>query len=369
MKAPLPTIEISPLPPLYAAWMNQMLAGPIPQETSATCDNCAMCSQDHRAGAGNSFLPETKCCTYVPVLANYLVGRILAEDDPASASGRVTVVARLRAGVGATPLGLDIPPAYRLLYMNSAEAFGRSQALRCPHYPASEGGRCGIWKQRAGICATWFCKHRRGAVGQRFWVALEQLLAAVERQLARWCVLEMEVGVAALRQLFPRTAVPGQGKGVDYRALDGTVDPAAYSRLWGNWHGRESEFYEACARRVNPLTWPEVAAIGGPEIGIFASLVQEAYQALLSRELPTSLRVAPLAIDRTEPGRVLVTSYRASDPLELPRALFEVLHYFDGRPTDEVLRAVRVEKGLGLNEGLVRKLPDFEILVPCEEGP
>lgn len=31
------------LPPLYAAWMEQVLPGPIPVETQATCQQCAMC--------------------------------------------------------------------------------------------------------------------------------------------------------------------------------------------------------------------------------------------------------------------------------------------------------------------------------------
>ncbi|HYL82493.1 MAG TPA: hypothetical protein VEU07_16870, partial [Candidatus Acidoferrum sp.] len=70
----------SPLPPLYGRWMDDLLPGPIPRETAATCDDCAMWP-----GPGDQprsdffFLPETKCCTYIPTLPNYLVGRILED--------------------------------------------------------------------------------------------------------------------------------------------------------------------------------------------------------------------------------------------------------------------------------------------------
>jgi hypothetical protein len=44
-------------------------------------------------GAGSSgasalaFHPETKCCTYIPALPNFLVGRIVEDDDPCSWPG------------------------------------------------------------------------------------------------------------------------------------------------------------------------------------------------------------------------------------------------------------------------------------------
>lgn len=76
----------STLPPLYAAWMDQVLAGPIPEETQATCDNCAMCAKagDPPASSTLFFHPQVKCCTYLPRLPNFLVGRLLADDGAAA---------------------------------------------------------------------------------------------------------------------------------------------------------------------------------------------------------------------------------------------------------------------------------------------
>src|SRR5262245_25747140 len=108
------------------------------------------------------FDPEIKCCTYLPPLPNFLVGRIPADDREDMAHGCSSVDARLIAGVEVTPLGFGVPAPYTLLYGNARDAFGRARGLRCPHY-VSEGGKCGIWRHREAICATWFCKRERGA--------------------------------------------------------------------------------------------------------------------------------------------------------------------------------------------------------------
>src|SRR5215813_7928721 len=100
MTRPLPDHMASALPPLYATWMEQLLTGPIPPETGATCSDCVMLAKEPHppTGSAHFFNPRTKCCTYLPELPNFLVGRILADSDPQSAAGRATVEARLQAG-------------------------------------------------------------------------------------------------------------------------------------------------------------------------------------------------------------------------------------------------------------------------------
>jgi len=62
------------LPPLYAAWMAELLPGPIPRESRATCDNCAMLPPiSERHDSGEHYFSRIKCCTYVPTLRNFLV--------------------------------------------------------------------------------------------------------------------------------------------------------------------------------------------------------------------------------------------------------------------------------------------------------
>jgi hypothetical protein len=196
MRIELPAAPSNPLPPLYATWMNELLPGPIPEETEATCDECAMrptpgvSSND----ADRFFHPETKCCTYVPVLPNFLVGRILADVDPALASGKATVTERLESGVAVTPLGIGKPLLFSLIYQQAGTTvFGKSRLLRCPHYHEDSGG-CGVWRHRPSVCSTWFCKHVRGAIGQPLWASLHRLLTAVEHTLTQWCVFQLDPG-------------------------------------------------------------------------------------------------------------------------------------------------------------------------------
>jgi hypothetical protein len=367
MKRQLPVLQPSPLPALYARWMDQLLAGPLPREEDATCDNCAMLSEDgeHHSSSEVFFNPQTKCCSYIPALPNYLVGRILSDDDPDFAKGRATLLERLRAGVNVTPLGIGQPPSFELLYReSSATLFGRSRTLRCPHYMADEGGRCGVWKHRASICATWYCKHVRGETGMLFWKALHQLLSAVEKGLARWCLLELEIGADALRHLSPPMVSSRQPKAIDARALDGMADPFEMKKLWGNWHGRVEEFYQHCAHLVDALSWNEVRAIGGVEVNILVRLLLDAYGKLMSDEIPERLKTGAVRIVGLTKDGCRIISYSDYDPLDVPKRLVEVLGYFDGRPRTEALAAITAAEGIKLDETLVRKLTDFRILIP-----
>src|SRR5437763_2749230 len=140
-----PTRPVASLPPLYAGWLDALLGGPIPAETKATCHDCAMLAAPGQpAREGFFFNPSTKCCTYTPDLPNFLVGDILADEDPAQAAGRAQVEVSLQS-INCTPRGLHRPATAHLLYRVGADTFfGRARALRCPYY-LEEGGSCGIW--------------------------------------------------------------------------------------------------------------------------------------------------------------------------------------------------------------------------------
>jgi hypothetical protein len=320
------------------------------------------------AGGDFFFDPRVKCCSYVPTLPNFLVGRILLDADPDSAAGRASVEGRIAAGVGVTPAGLEQPPAHALLYRNAPAAFGRSVALRCPHY-RSDTGTCGIWRHRQSVCTTWFCKYVRGAVGHRFWTALRHLLATVERSLASYCVLKLDPGPEALRCLLVRQG-SDSNHALSATDLDGTPDPARQRATWGRYAGREREFYEASARLVEAFTWSDVIRVGGAEVELAAGLTKETYGALSSDAIPWSLRVGPVEVVPLGPDRLRVTAYNGLDPLVIPRALGDALHFFDGRPTRSALAAIAAETGLRVDRAAVRRLVDFEVLVedPAEEN-
>jgi hypothetical protein len=325
-----------------------------------------MCAPEGASLSGNTsyFSPQLKCCTYHPRLPNYLVGRALADLDFAFSAGRATLEQRIDRGLGVTPLGIEAAATFHLVYHHGQEAFGHAESLRCPHYLEEGGGRCGIWRHRNSICATWFCKHERGAIGMAFWHRLRDLLMAIEASLAVWCVVESDLDAEALASLFPERPRPGTKTSLSAADVDGRPDTAMARRVWGGWLGRERDFYRECGLRVGHLTWEDVSRIGGPEVIVRSRLAQQAYQALRSEELPERLTAGTFRILSTGPENVRVVSYTGSDPLDLAPEVLEILPYFDGRPISQALRAIEKERGLRVEQDLVRKLADFEILLP-----
>ncbi len=246
--------------------------------------------------------------------------------------------------------------------------------VRPEPYPAlpalPRGGRraCGIWRHRNGVCSTWFCKYSRGATGQRFWLGLEQLLAIVERELTRWCLLRLDLDPTLLTRLFPRGTDRNSGSGttLDGAAIDGRIDDAAYRALWGAWMGRERELYRECAHLVNALRWPDVLRAGGASVEALARVVAHAHHHVASTTIPERLTVGQLQTiaRRTRPRpRHHLQSLR---PARATALLVEVLSYFDGRPTREVLTRIRAEQNINVQPSLVRRLVDFGVLVAAD---
>jgi hypothetical protein len=338
---------------LYTAWIDQLLAGPIPAETKATCENCAMLPQGEPLAGGVYFHPTTRCCTFQPALANYRAGLILADDDTGLAAGRHTVESRLAARIAVTPLGMNPSARFLLLYENASGAFGRGPELGCPHQIE---GQCGIWAHRPATCTTWFCKHVRGATGFEFWKDLGRLLNEVDSQLGLWCAVEMGIEVEQLARLL-------ESRPMDATDLGAAIPDSVYRRFWGSWVGREAEFYRACAELVRPLAWDEITRICGPRLGILSRMVLDRYRKVTSEEPLESPRVGLIQIERIVGGKYSAVTYSPYDRLKISAELAAVLPHFDGRPVGTVVEEIRTQRGIRIDPALVRRMADFRVLV------
>lgn len=320
-----------------------------------------MCVPAPQASAAiKTFDPGAKCCTYLPTLWNFLVGRILEDRTPEAAAGRVSVERRIDAGDAVTLLGLAHTPVFTALYQHVSGSFGRTRALLCPHFLPESGG-CGVWRHRESTCATWFCKLERGKVSEHFWNSLHRLLASAELAVARWCAIELNPGAEALEVLFPARQRPAPlFNGPE--DFDGRANPEEHLRRWGRWAGREREFYLEASRLAAPLRWDAIERLGGVELTARAARVREAFDALMSEEVPDQLRAGPVRFESLGNGRSVVETYSDADPLVLPDRLLAVLNSFDGRPTEVVMEEIAKEEGLELTPGLVRRLADFGVL-------
>ena len=336
-----PATGASVLPPLYARWIDELLQARIEPEVHATCSSCAMAAlKGARPDPEASYFnPRVKCCTFVPVLPNFLVGQILRDRARSRARGRASIVARIEAGGHVTPLGLGRAPAQE----TPDAVFGQDEAFLCPHF-VREGGTCSIWQHREAVCATFYCKMVRGAVGSNFWRALRQLLQATEQMLA-WQTAEA-LGVEVV--------------------VHGTDAPTA---PWGHWAGREHEFYETAAGLVERLSWREILERAGPDVRLHAGHVREAHARLRAPAIPTGpLRRSPFIATNLGATAVRVTTYSGMDPLTIPRTLFDVLGDFEGRTASSAIAAISAERGLTIEPDVVGRLVDFQLLLPAPDA-
>ena len=349
----------SVLPPLYARWIDDLLGAPIEPEAHATCADCAMCAPASAPPDPEAvyFNPRVKCCTFVPALPNSLAGRIL-RDPEHGGRGRISVEARIATGIGVTPLGLGRSPAQHV----PDSGFGQDEAFLCPHFVQQDGGICGIWAHREATCATFFCKFVRGAVGASFWSALQRLLEAIEQALAWQCLETLDLGGAAVSLLL---GAGGDSRhGMVTQRQDGTYAPEDLRAMWGRWAGRERAFYVAAAGVVENMSWPEILERAGPRVRLRAQLVREAHARLRAPAIPAgALRRGLLVATTLDDATVRLATYRTTDPITIPRALFDALPHFDGRAAEPAIASIEAQQGLKIDLDVVGRLIDFDVLV------
>lgn len=223
-----------PLPTPYAGWFEAVVGAPPPEEASATCDDCPMC-------AARGFRPSTKCCTYIPPMANFQMARALRAGGTAASAVR-----RRQPHARRSPLGLLPTRAEERLYEDHHEAFGRTQAVTCPFL---KDGGCAVWAFRDVTCATWFCQHDAGAAGKAMWDCAADLLGLAEGLLAAhlsgWPLDEAAAEAERISWTEIRALPGGDALEVHERALR---EAWTLSRAASQSHGRDSEGLPAPGR-------------------------------------------------------------------------------------------------------------------------
>jgi hypothetical protein len=233
------------LPALQEQWVTALLGALPPAETRTTCDACVKVAPAGQPLGPKQFHPDTKCCTYLPVLHNFQVGALL-DDARTSPEGLASLQRRIDDDVGVTPVGLIGNAEYFQRYTN--EAFGRDPTLRCPHYLPSEGGRCGVWHHRNATCSTWFCCCDRGRQSFAFWrKGLMPALRLAEETVSEWALFAL----------------------------------GASESDWGPWGDRRA-FYRAAARIGYGLQWERVLVLGGSKLRTLSDQAAQLHQELVA---------------------------------------------------------------------------------------
>ena len=305
-----------------------------------------MCAGE--APPGRAFAPESRCCTYVPALPNFLVGAILSARGPGALQAQAGVRARMADPRALTPHGLDPTPVEKERYaaLVAAGAFGRDPALRCPHH--LPGGACAIWRHRNAICATWYCRHERGAAGERFWQALQRALTAIELELCH------HVACALLYPAEPpRAPDPADPADPD--------DPDELPE-WAAWRGREADYYRRAWARVAAMSADEILAIAADGAAQAIADLRAAHAALTAPAPPARLLPGTYEVVERRGADARVVGYSEIDAITAPAALIDRLARFDGRPTPVVLADLAAD-GVLVDDALLRRLVDFGVLV------
>ena len=364
----------SVLPPLYARWIDELLQRQIPEESKATCSECAMCrTQDSPPPQEVRFNDATKCCTYHPDIPNFLAGAILIDRDLSAAEGKRRLRERMKAAALVRPQGIYPSLEENARYSALSQNFGADVSMLCPYYIAESGGQCGIWKHRNARCATWFCKHNRGAVGRDFWRTLKELIAAIEQYLSLWCIQRLEVGTPEFRDLFSLNISPDlqtfqRRQEFLYRSalpaehLTSQEAERIKRQMWGSWLYREEIFYMQCATVVDGFDWRKIMELENPVIQSHSVALQEAFAQLTTSDLPEFLKPGVFQSLPLGENGVRVWAYSQYDPVDLPEWALRVLPYFDGRPTEEVLAWVQTHSDLPVTRDLVFLMHDYGIL-------
>jgi hypothetical protein len=353
------------LPPLHNDWLATLTGVRDPQsEPKATCGDCVMCGGVERSGSYVTFSPEVKCCTYVPHLANFLVGRSLLGPGSASIRDRIG----RRSGV--TPLGLGLSQADIRRVVGAQSNFGHAASIVCPHFVEATRG-CAIWQTRNAVCSTWFCKHERGAVGQAFWQAVRDLLIAAEERIARRCLTEcglpdvqIEAVLGHRAAIRDTIALANTGAALpesppDDESLDW------YGQMWGEWAGREADWFVRTAELAGAMTDEELVTSMAPDLALSDAVRRRAGD-LAARVLPEQAIFSPGAGSEATDDVLRLIGYSPFDPLLLPAALQADLPLLAGVPLAEL--RVQLDRGTGpVQDDLLGMLLDYGVAVPSAQ--
>ncbi len=222
--------------PISASWKYilspDILALPIRQVKTTNCNECTMMEQ------GKANFIKKGCATFFPSFPNFIVGEMIVEDVSPEIPTWVTM------GRG-DPLWLHTPVLEPHGGFEVVREKLETRSYSCPLY--TNNGFCSIYEHRHSTCMTWHCKYPSERV-ERLWNTLEKLM--------------LESSIAAAMLIMKRLGLDYKlyldvwyGWKNPYREWFSTynIDDELYRRLWGQWYGREEEYYIRCFEELESL--------------------------------------------------------------------------------------------------------------------
>lgn len=349
----MPMLLKEKIPSLFHLLCPELIKLELPKEIIADCNNCVLCRSPH------SPYINTKCCSYHPYLSNFICGAILSEDG--QYQGQEKILEKISKRLGVTPYGI-IPPLSYLTekqVLDSPDFWLKPQYLLekqlCPFY---DGSSCSIWSYRDHLCSTYFCSSIGGLSGKKFWMTVNEYLKLMQTVLERYSMIS--VGWLA-HLIIPE---PLSSKEIFWEDKNGVVFEDNYKKLWGDWIGREADFYKSCYKIISSTDENTFKQLSGRNGETLLSKIVEAHKILTDNILPDFLILrTDLIYKELDNGRLLI---RADDTsVEIPQLLFTLVKAFNGERTTKEVYNLGYDVLYIMNE-LVDELFSKGILVKYE---
>ena len=351
------------IPEFYYKFLPDLFNEEIPEESFTNCQECPMiCNsrEELNTDLSKPFAPDTKCCTFIPRIPNYFAGAILSDQNDSMEAGKKTLIQKINEKKGIYPQGVYPTKKYSMLYeWGKNQSFGKSLALRCPYYIQGKYN-CTLWKYREAICATWFCKNLAQNAGHSFWSSITRYFKHVQESLLTY-VIQKE----GLHLIDPY----GTDNHLSYEDIDDlAMSKEEYSYRWGEWEGREIEFYKHAFQSISSLSKEEFESISGIQLHVLLSEINSCLKGVMN--IPEKLKINPnITFNEVLTGyyRIEFKTYIERNnstityAFDLPK---EILNAFNGKhTTKEVLKIIEQNHKTELGNDIIISLYHHDILI------
>jgi len=206
-----------------------------PTARESTCGNCPKIVTE-------KYLPDTRCCTYNPRVPNYLLGLALENKETAAAVRQL-----IKEGF-ATPEGMHQTPVQTRISLDQhiGERFGKAKDIVC-RFLDLDSGMCQQYLYRNSVCASFFCINNHGEAGRDFWERVQALAGQVETSLSQWAMSQAGLDAQSYFDRYDDFSVQIADYSQDDRE---SWSKEFLNNIWGEWYGREEQFYLECAEAV-----------------------------------------------------------------------------------------------------------------------
>lgn len=249
------------IPDFYSQFLPQSVLGLEIIENKANCEHCYMAH--HKKKNEKRFDETLKCCTYYPMMPNYLVGGLMMSAQTSEEAKKI-IHSKISKRHFNLPIGMVAPVRYQVTYKkNREEVFGLDESYLCPYFNKTSNN-CGVWKFRSSVCTSFFCVSDYGKKGKQFWSLFEDYLSYVEMALLQEALVRMDFSP---RQISEQMMFLNRHEGKGWELSQDTIPIDTYKKLWNGFDKDPVGFYQKSYEIVQSFKRKDYAEIMG-EIGL-----------------------------------------------------------------------------------------------------